>query len=104
MHTNMDVASIAALTPPHLDQEREKWAGMLVRVARVRAVGPLETVASVQQFSVGPFQVQDTQVQFPSGIAMNTCFSEIIGIIEYATSYNIVPRQASDITIGGSCP
>ncbi len=104
VHMDMDVSAIAALTQPQLDQEREKWAGMLVRVTLVRAEGPTETVTSVQQFSIGPFFVNDTETQLPSGIIAGTCFNEIIGIIEYARSYNVVPRQMADITIGAGCP
>ncbi|MGE3765522.1 MAG: hypothetical protein AB7L94_24905 [Kofleriaceae bacterium] len=102
--TDIDVAAIATLAQPELDEELENWAGMLVRATFVDADGEPMLMTGITQFPLGPFFVQDTQVQLPSGIVAGTCFVELVGIVEYARNYNLVPRQASDMTISGTCP
>lgn len=102
--TDVNVASIASLMQPQLDEEREKWAGTLVRVQQVRAEGPPTLDTSALRFAIGPFDINDTQVELPAGVVAGTCFDEIIGIVEYFRSYNIVPRGPGDLSIGSTCP
>jgi hypothetical protein len=103
--TTVDILAIEALAQPNEDIEMEKWVGMLVRFTQVRADGPTQTFATTTQFPLSVVNVNDTQVALPSGIVDGTCFDEIIGILEYYRTYNLVPRQTSDVYAGGtSCP
>ncbi|MFN0253403.1 MAG: hypothetical protein ACKV2T_41420 [Kofleriaceae bacterium] len=102
--TTLDVAAIESLSPSQQDEELETWAGMLVRMTNIRADGPTEMAGNVQQFPIGPIRVNNTQSPLPSGIVVGTCFDEIVGVIECFTTYNVVPRQSSDIALGASCP
>ncbi|MFN0253402.1 MAG: hypothetical protein ACKV2T_41415 [Kofleriaceae bacterium] len=102
--TDLDLASIALLSPPQQVVELEKWAGMLMRITQVRASDDVYMVGAVQQFPIGPIQVNNTQTEFPGGIVNGTCFNEIVGVIEYYRAYNLVPRHETDISLGGACP
>jgi hypothetical protein len=103
--TTVDILAIEALAQPYEDIEIEKWVGMLVRFTQVRANGSPTTVGLTNQFPLSIVNVNDTQVALPSGVMNGTCFDEIIGILEYYRTYNLVPRQESDAFAGGtSCP
>jgi hypothetical protein len=103
--TTVDILAIEALAQPYEDIEIEKWVGMLVRFTQVRANGSPTTVGLTNQFPLSIVNVNDTQVALPSGVVNGTCFDEIIGILEYYRTYNLVPRQESDAFAGGtSCP
>jgi hypothetical protein len=102
----VDAAAIALLTPPAIDIEREKWAGMYIQVTLVEAATVPYVVGepSFLEFPTAAFVVQSTQAEFPAGIAQNTCFSSIRGVVEYFQEYNLVPVRTSDVVIGTGCP
>lgn len=103
----LDVQAIAQLPPAEADAEREKWAGVLVRVTHVAATGPIVVnplAPDVGQFPVtGALRVEQALAMFPSGIATGTCFDTITGVLDYLVNYNLLPRQTDEIVLA-PCP
>ena len=101
----MDWFLISNKTGTELDEEREKWAGRLVRVTSITAAeAPMQIAAdpTLLQFAVPAFYVQSLLTSFPVGVDAGTCFSSITGVVEYNYNYNIQPRTTSDVVVG--CP
>jgi hypothetical protein len=101
----MDWLTISNQTGPELDEARERWAGALVRVMTITAMGAPTQIAAdptLTQFPVPAFFVQSLLSAFPGGIDNGTCFASITGVVEYNHNYNIQPRTTADVVVG--CP
>jgi hypothetical protein len=89
------------------DAEAEKWEGVLVKFENVRALnapqGSTQSDPTLNDFDItGPFNVQSSLVELPTGIARDDCFTEMVGIVDYFFDYKLLPRVASDVGGTGS--
>lgn len=111
----VDAAAIAALPADQRDAEREKWEGVLVKVANVTVTQDVRHISgnpddpSFNEFSItGDYRVDSSLSEInltPPTVRAGDCLASVTGMGDYFFNYKILPRMVGDIVPGGTnCP
>ena len=88
------------------DNEAEKWESVLIQfndVALVSTVARMEDSAHANV--TGPFEVQGNFTEEVSLFQLDTCYQSMVGVLDYFSGFQLLPRSASDLVAGGTnCP
>ncbi len=90
-----EVVSVQGLTQ---DPDAEQWEGVLVRVANVRAT---DKNSSYNEVTYTGGLVGDDEIWDLFGATtVDTCYSQVTGVMNYFFKYFLMPRSDADITEG----
>jgi hypothetical protein len=100
---SLNLFAIAQLTPPEINAELEKFAGMYLLLQGEKATGELVGIGGDYAAPIGPIFLRGGLTDLPSGIGTDTCFVSIKGVFDYQREYSIQPQYTSDVVIGTGC-
>ncbi len=101
--TEINVFGIGQMTPSEIDVELSKLAGTYVRAQFVKATSAVTSLLGDGAISIGPLYIRAGLADLPPGTMMDTCFSSIRGVLDYAREYSIQPQFTSEMVIGSGC-
>lgn len=101
--SSINLFAIGQLTPPEINAELEKFAGMYLLVQGEKATGDLIGMQGDFAAPIGPIYLRGGLTDLPSGIGIDTCFVSIKGVFDYQREYSIQPQHTSDVVIGTGC-